>query len=353
MDAVNYSKVLSGRPDPTSSEAEIAANPAYHGYIEELIVKLDPYLLGKFTACAESGLDWTKDSSNLNLYKIWLSSISHLTRCDTNIEARRSDVCDGDSGSDDDQMLNEGLDLQDAELEFIDEEDAIFLLENTDVSAFVTLQSSSAAAVPAPGSLADNLAMIETVQFAPSQPTSVEPAETNTTDIVPVKTVSEISPSEDVLDRPAASTSHGISVVLPDEKDGEKAAPKTNSSAQTCYEVLQTLNKPKTIPAIKKKTKVKKPSVISSSDAIQQRLDIIKEKEKLKEEKEARKLERETRKGLKTPPAKKKRDDSFVASSTPTSQFTDDTTSPESGFTPPRKVLRKKRAILFTASESD
>lgn len=76
----NYSKILSGRPDPNTAEAEIAANPAYHGYVEELIVKLDPNLLGKFTACAESGLDWTEDSSNVNLYKIWLSSISHLTR---------------------------------------------------------------------------------------------------------------------------------------------------------------------------------------------------------------------------------------------------------------------------------
>lgn len=302
-------------------------------------------------------------------------------------------MCDGDSDSDNDE-LNEGLDLQEAELEFINEEHAMFLFQNTDVSAFVTLESSPATAVTAPESCAENLA-IETVQFAPSQPSSdniSKPSETNYADIAPVQTVSEKSISEDVSGQPAASVQ--ISVFLPEANDGEKISPKTNPTSQravsaksptedvptqptastsqgisvdspegnygekvapkSCYEVLQTLNKPKNIAVVRKRAKVKKPSVISSSNAIQQRLDIIKGKEKLKEEKEFRKQQRENRRNLKTPPSKKKRDDSFIASSTPTSYITDNTTSPGSGFTPPRKaILRKKRKIDFTESDSD
>lgn len=380
VEAVNYTKILAVRATtPVSQNTIVSAN---HGYLEHLINNLDADLLAKFAQCAETGLDWTEDSSNENLYRIWKSSISQVT----DDEERRPSHNDIESADDDDddemksftteRVLDDALDLQTEhnprsnmvlepiELEFIDRFDPnqILILPESDVSEFISIQSTDTAYIePAPEqtetSTSTDTAYIER---SPEQPKISKSTDTtrNVEQTQISKCTSDPLPTPSDPSKTTSNDRNDTMSIVHKKQAYVQAAIKGPNCSKNCYDVLQALNKPKEIVAARKVIRVKKPSVISSSMAIQKRQNILLEKKRLQEEKLARKEERERVRAMKKPATKRKRSDSFVASATPSSSDHAQSSTTE-GFTPPKppkpfmQHSKFKRALLFSDTDSN
>lgn len=123
VEAVNYSKILARELGSTESANTVELNPAGHAYMEQLIIQMDEDLLAKFIRCAETGVEWTEDAANKNLFKIWMSSVSKLTGGDNMPEVERPENAEFEYDEEN------HFDLQNIELQFIDDmnADGIFI----------------------------------------------------------------------------------------------------------------------------------------------------------------------------------------------------------------------------------
>lgn len=316
-----------------------------------MVLDLDINLLGSFKLCAESGKEWDGDSTNANLFRIWLSSLKKQMNEDNIDHVDFENASDDEEGEDDvadngstrtSKILNDVLQLEAENAKF-------FTDHNYTSSAGQTISFDPQKDILL--NLDDNI--VETYNFV-----AVEALD----NIELGATATIVAEGEEIFDpQDIALDFHSDNIEAIEDNtvrliENTSAPPSTEcivhqqGTSKGVFQILSEI-RPVVMPQMKR-APTKKPSVISSSSNIKKKHDILAEKQRKMIEKENRKVARElllAHKKANPKTSKRKRSDSFLVSQTPSSSAP---STPDAASRPRRSKKNLAKRALFSPSSS-
>lgn len=336
-----------GEDTPAAAQNPV---PECHEYMEQMITAMNASLLIAFKACAEKGTEWDGDAAYSKVFELWVMSQKiQMQDVDENGNAESDNNCDDNDDQHPIENITDGIlaaEPQNVEAEFCSENAMEFMQDGTPVLVFNRVEDATVF-INSQGSTLAPVNCIETLQSTSAgKIVTIATCQQTDVGIAAFETVRSNADTSQDLQHQKQSNS------VVDKQNDIVVQLEADGSFKSALEVLQESFPVKERP-IQKRVRVKKPSVLSDPAYIKKRKDILEMKHQKDLAKQVRKAIRDEKrtqqKSKPIPRGKKLKSESFVVSTTPTSESAPCTPTPER-----RKVARRIRnnRNLFSPSSS-